>query len=50
MASLGDREGSILYYKDMVLRRRMVFVLSGVILAVLAEGEILKGSGSGDRL
>lgn len=50
MSSLGDREGSILYYKDMILRRRMVFVLSGVLLAVLAEGEILKGFGNGDRL
>lgn len=49
VGSLGDGEGSILYYKDMMLRRRMVFVLSGVILAVLAVGEMLRGSGSGER-
>jgi hypothetical protein len=46
MASIGDREGSTLYYKEMLLRRRMVFVISGVILAVLAEGEILRERGN----
>jgi hypothetical protein len=42
ITSLGGREGSILFYKDIMLKRRMVFVLSGVILAVLSQGVGIK--------
>jgi hypothetical protein len=46
IASLGGREGSILFYKDIMLKRRMVFVLSGVILAVLSHWVGSKVSGT----
>jgi hypothetical protein len=48
--SFGGREGSVLYYKDMMLKRRMVFVLSGVILAVFSEGVGIKVSGNANKL
>ena len=35
--SLGSIEGSILYYNDIMLIKRMVFVLSGVMIAVLSQ-------------
>lgn len=38
MTSFGGKEGSILIYKDIILKKRMLFVLSGVILAVLSQG------------
>lgn len=40
--SLSGTEGSILFYKDMMLTRRMVFVLSGVMIAVLAQAVGIK--------
>ena len=40
--SLSGREGSIQYYKDMALERRMVFVVVGVILAVILQGVSMK--------
>jgi hypothetical protein len=39
--TLGDKEGSIRYYKDMILERRMLYVISGVILAVLSQRWVL---------
>ncbi len=50
ISSLGVREGSILFYKDIMLMKRTVFVLSGVILAVLSQGVGTKGSGTGNKL
>ena len=44
--SLGAREGSIRYYKDMILERRLIFVLSGVVLAILSQGMGAKISGT----
>jgi hypothetical protein len=44
-SSLGGTEGSILFYKDIMLKKRMVFVLSGVIIAVLSQGVGTKVSG-----
>lgn len=50
ITSLGGKEGSILFYKDIMLKRRMVFVLSGVILALLSQGVNTKVSGTANKL
>ena len=42
--SFGGREGSVLFYKDMMLTRRMVLVVSGVILAVFSQGVGIRAS------
>ncbi len=43
MISLRDRAGMIQYYKEIVLRRRFIYVLTGAVVAVIAEGYFLKG-------
>jgi hypothetical protein len=47
--SLGGTEGSILFYKDIMLKKRMVFVLGGVILAVLSQGVGTKVAGTENK-
>ncbi len=42
--SFSGTEGSILFYKDMMLKNRMVFVLSGVIIAVLSQAVGIKAT------
>jgi hypothetical protein len=49
-SSLGGTEGSILFYKDIMLKKRMVFVLSGVILAVLSQAVGSKVPGTASKL
>lgn len=48
-SSFGSTEGSILYYKDIMLKRRMIFVLIGVIIAVLSEAVGIKGLGTRNK-
>lgn len=42
-SSLGRIEGSILYYNDIILMKRMIFVLSGVMLTVVSQVAGIKG-------
>ena len=44
MASHRERAGMIQYYMEIVLKKRFFFVISGVVLAVLVEGILIKGS------
>ncbi len=49
-SSFGGKEGGVLFYKDMVIRRRMVYVLGGVMIAVMAEAVGIKGVGSESKI
>ncbi len=48
--SFGGTEGSILFYKDIMLKKRMVFVLSGVMIAVLTQAVGIKVPGTTIKL
>lgn len=47
--SFSGSEGSIRYYKDMLLERRMIFVLIGAVIAILSQGVGMKGSGTANK-
>ena len=42
VSSIGGREGVINYYKEVMLKRRLLFVVWGVVLATAAEGLLIK--------
>ncbi len=49
--SLGSTEGSILFYKDIMLKKRMGFVLSGVMIAVIMQMVVgIKELGTGRKV
>ena len=48
--SFGGTEGSILFYKDIMLKKRMVFVLSGVMVAVLSQAVGIRVSRAANKL
>ncbi len=43
--SIGSVEGRILYYNDILLIKRMVFVVSGVLIAVISQAVSIKVAG-----